>query len=271
MIKSNRQLRRNLSVTQPKLAVHAVAEPFEIDSPAHYSFVEFLVEQARDLTGRKGARTKARLIANTAHHLETQGLYGLTHNQVCEAADINVSTFYQYFGNKTEIVNHVIDLFLAFIPEVRDPDWLEPQKEMRAATDPYGAFYSATLHILRLAAANPGMYRCVLQIGAERGDIAKRWQEFSATYYERSARRVLRAIPEFSFEELRLKATLLGGMVDDFCRGFFVFADDDYKEPWTERFSSDSEMAIFLTDIWYKTMVGDEPPANKERWVSLFK
>ena len=258
-------------MTRSKPAVQAVAEPFEIDSPAHYCFVEFLTKQSRELTGRKGVRTKARLIASTAQHLETQGLYGLTHDQVCEAAGINVSTFYQYFSNKTEIVNHVIDLFLAFIPEVHDPDWLKPQQEMREETDPYSAFYSATLHILRLAAANPGMYRCVLQIGAERGDIAKRWQDFSAAYYEKSARRVLRAMPELSFEELRLKATLLGGMVDDFCRGFFVFADNDYKEPWLERFASDTEMAVFLTDIWYKTMMGAEPPLDKGRWINRFR
>lgn len=242
-----------------------------VSPPTNYSFAERLEEMAVLSEGRKGERTKARLVASTAQLLESHGLRGLTHTHVCEAADINVATFYQYFDNKTAIVAHVIELFLVFITECDDPSWRAPMERARKTTDPYGTFYASNLHFLRLSAANPGMYRCVLQFGAERDDIARRWQEFSAGFYSRSARRVARAAPDASLDDLRLKATLLGGMMDDFCRNFFVFRAGNFTHPWSDRFATDKELAAFLSDMWYQIMMDAPPPPSRQEWIDSFE
>ncbi|MEO1656478.1 MAG: TetR/AcrR family transcriptional regulator [Pseudomonadota bacterium] len=237
---------------------------------AEFSFAAHLDASAAQLTGRKGEKTKARLIASTGRLLEDSGLHGLTHNHVCDAAGINVSTFYQYFPNKTEIVSHVIDLFLQFIIRLRVDRWAAGQQQAKETDDPYGVIYLSNLQVLNVASANPGLYRCVLQIGAERTVVAKRWQRLSAEYALRSARRVQRAVPNQSIEDLNLKATLLGGMVDDFCRNYFVFEDDAFRQPWIDKFATMTDLAVFLTDIWYQTMMNLEPPKDKERWLAVF-
>ncbi len=234
-----------------------------------YSFVEHLQGLAKQTTGRKGERTKAHLVASTAQYLEKHGLKGLTLSHLYGAAGINVATFYLYFKNKADIVNHVIELFIAFVPQVDNPAQQELRQLGRADDDPYGSFYISTLQLLHLAEANSGMFRCVLQSGAEHDDIAKRWLDFSAEFWERGARRALRAAPDQPLEELRLKALLLSGMVEDFYKNYFVFEHATYKAAWDNHYQSKVEIAMFLADLWYQTMMNKAPPSDRRRWLDI--
>ena len=151
----------------------------------------------------------------------------------------------------------------------QDPRLKIVRDHARQQVDPYGDIFTANLHILRLAAANPGLYRCVLNQGSEDDTVAVKWQAFSQQHAARGAHRVMRARPEASIEDLTLKATLLGGMIDDFCKNLFVLADPAYCATWNQRFEDETEMAVFLSDVWYETMMNKPAPKDKSEWINL--
>lgn len=246
-----------------------VTKSAHILDESFYSYTAFLEQEAVKSHDRKRDRTKAHLIASTAKLMEANGLQGLTHTDVCKAANINVATFYRYFENKAHIFSYLIERFFDFLMVARDPHLKRVRDHARKQIDPYGDIFTANLHILRLAAANPGLYRCVLNQGSENDSVAMKWQAFSQQHAVRGAHRVLRARADASIEELTLKATLLGGMIDDFCKNFFVLAEPSYCATWKERFEDETEMAIFLSDVWYETMMNKPAPLDKSEWLDL--
>ena len=167
-------------------------------------------------------------------------------------------------------MRHVLESFLDFISTLRNPAWIEPRKQARGSKDPYGSMYLGTLQIIRLASVNKGMFKCLLQFGSGNDDITSLWRSFSNNESVRAAARVLRSFPQLDRRDLEFRATLMGGMVDEFSRNYFIFEDPDIVALCDHKFERFSDLAVYLTDIWYTTLVGKHPGSAGEFWRDSF-
>jgi AcrR family transcriptional regulator len=227
------------------------------------SFCDDLDRAAAEHPGRKGERTRARLLARTAALLETRGYRKLTQADICDAAGIGVATFYQYFDNKSDICRNVMQRFIRYM-EARISALAAQKTASRGkAIALYSSLYHTNLYYLRFVEANVGLFKCFLHFGGETDFMAELWQDFNDRLYARAGKRVVRTFPDLDLTETVIRTHLMGGMFDEFTRNLLVRGGDGLITLCDKQFDTDEGLASFLTDVWYATVTQRKPPANR--------
>ena len=91
-----------------------------------------------DIRRRKPSQARSRraveaIIQASAQVLERQGYQGATTNRIAERAGVSVGTLYQYFNNKDEIFNALIEQEAAVFLQAIEENISGPEIENRAA------------------------------------------------------------------------------------------------------------------------------------------
>jgi AcrR family transcriptional regulator len=99
---------------------------------------------------KRGANTRARLIAAGAAVFSRQGYAGTTMQDIATEAGVASGTAYQYFTDKTELFGHLLSALLETL-----------RRETRMPADETGRLqvYDAVKNYLRVYRANAGIYR----------------------------------------------------------------------------------------------------------------
>ncbi len=119
--------------------------------------------------------------------LDKQGLAGLTTNRVAEVAGVSIGTVYQYFNDKTELLDALAErevqaLTQAMLAALTGPPPTEPGGRVRALVRAVLAAYGGRTgvhrllvgHLLARAGATPlpGLREAVVQMMSEGGIVA---------------------------------------------------------------------------------------------------
>lgn len=229
------------------------------------SFVEVLRQRFDALTGqRKGERTKARLKVAAAEALEAQGYRDMKVADICRRADVSAAVLYLYYHNKTSLVLDVLTEFLnEFFATAKTP----------RAESLYDALRAANARWLRLARANAGLMKCLLDFSNEEPSFSRLYSVANHQWYQRSAEiwRARYADEGVDTRAMLLLAYTLGGMLDDIVRLLHINRDEHVVSVVAELGLDDDDLADFVSIIWYRALTGREPAGPRGRAAELFR
>lgn len=198
----------------------------------------------------KGERTRARLLAAAAFHLEHDGFVALRVTDVTERAGISQGAFYQYFSNKTEIASGVL------------ADFNDRGLALLRAEGPQAHGWEAILGSVRIIARiyclNPGLMRCLWQISDETPEFGEILREGNVTWLRAISRSIIRRTG-FHERDERLPMTVayaMSAMVDQFLVQRYVTCDAQLVD-----LVPDEEVASeILAALWYRAVYCSDPP-----------
>ncbi len=206
----------------------------------------FLQETIASPAPRKGERTKQSLIWACAKLLNKIGYQELRVSDVCEVANVSTAAFYLYFKNKTEITRHTLEGFSTAIFNVVLSGG--PSED-----DNKKALYNSNLAWLKITRLNSGLMRCILQVSFIIPEFAEYYDNHNSNYILRVAKNIAKRadIPELKAQML---VFALSSMTDEFTRRLLSEVDSPLDVIVKNKYSSETDLAEFLSDLWFKAI-----------------
>lgn len=221
------------------------APPTLAEAPLHAS-LDAEVRLAAHLP--KGERTRARLLAAAAFHLEQDGFVNLRVTDICTRAEVSQGTFYVYFENKTAISTALLS------------DFNERGMVYLRAQGPHGDAWSAirkpTGALVRLYRLNPGLMRCLWQINDEAPEFGEITRNGNAIWMQAVARATLRRTQGAEPALALAIAYAMAAMADQFLVQRYVTGDPVLVELMPD----EETCADLLSALWYRAVWGELPP-----------
>ncbi len=229
-----------------KTASRKQARPVTLaDAPLHR-----VLEAEQDSTTQrpKGQRTRARLMAAAAFHLEQDGFVNLRVTDICARAGVSQGTFYVYFDNKTTISTALLSDF--------NERGIALLRSQGPHADDWAAIRKPTGALTRLYRHNPGLMRCLWQINDETPEFGEILRQGNAVWMQAVARSMLRRSQGGSSDLALAVAYAMAAMVDQFLVQRYVTCDPILAELMPD----EQSCADLLSALWYRAVWGALPP-----------
>ena len=217
--------------SEPTSFVDALALRFEESPPA-----------------RKGERTRERIKLATARMLERLGYHAMRVLDITQEAGIADGSFYVYFKDKSEAALAVLSEFIEFIP---------PGATVGSVSrTAFETIRETNCRFIRLARANAGLMRCMLQVVDEHPDYSELVQKVNRDWYLRVSRSVIRHYPEGAVDEdaMLLMCYALGSMMDELIRRLVIYPDPNLLKLTERTAPTDKALADALSIIWHRAL-----------------
>lgn len=228
-------------------------------------FVDVLRHRLSETEGmRKGDRTRARLRVAATEALETIGYREMTVADICRGADATPAVLYLYYESKPAIVLDVLTEFLEeFFATARTPK----------ADTVFEAMRLANYRWIRLARANAGLMRCLLQLRDDEPGFARLYAEANKQWYERT---VAIWASRFSGRTFNARVALLlqytfAGLLDELVRQLFINTDEHLKGLVDDLSLDDDALAEYVSLVWHRAMTLKDPPELSPKVAELFR
>lgn len=199
----------------------------------------------------KRDRTRERLRIATLQVLNQRGYEDMRTLTITEQAGLSEGLFYVYFKTKVDITLDLLNEFYA--------DFVRIDPSTRADAGPFETIQRANRHWLKLAAANPGLMRCIFQAGNEVPEVAALISRVNKDWYTRAFNAVERQKPRASKSAMMLPLYMLGGMMDELARKLVVYPDPELLAVIAQNGSDFDAVADAATVIWYRVLYPDAP------------
>lgn len=203
-------------------------------------------QQTESPAAKKGERTRQSLIWACAHLLNQIGYQELRVSDICEVAEVSNAAFYIYFKNKVDITKvtledlsiQIFDALLSSTPQ---------------GNDNKTALYNSNLAWLKIARLNAGLMRCILQVSFVIPEFAKFYDDLNSNYIKKVAKNIAKRA-SISEGQAQMLVFALSSMTDEFTRRLLSEVDSPLDEIAKDQFSSEPELAEFLSQLWYKAI-----------------
>ncbi len=196
----------------------------------------------------KSDRTRMRIRLACAQVLEERGFHAARVIDITNAAGLAEGSFYVYFRDKTDAATDVLSSMLDHFGDILG--------RPRESDTPFNALRDSNRRWIAYCRQNPGLMRCLLQLGDEVPEFAKLTHRVNRTWYERVARSVLRRFPRkgLAHGEVLFAVYALGSMMDEIARKLFVYPDPFFLEMLKELALDDEGLADAASVIWFKIL-----------------
>lgn len=195
---------------------------------------------------RKGERTKQSLIWACATLLNQTGYQELRVSDICELAEVSNAAFYIYFKNKIDITQTTLEGFSTAIFEAL---LLGTPYEQ----DNQEALYKSNLVWLKIARANAGLMRCILQVSFVNPSFAQYYDTINSNYMIKIARNIAKRA-NLAENKAQMLVLALSSMTDEFTRRLLSEVDSPLDAVIKKECASDAELAEFLSELWFKAI-----------------
>nr|WP_321489018.1 TetR/AcrR family transcriptional regulator [uncultured Hyphomonas sp.] len=213
------------------------------------SFVDTLnLRLQEDPPSRKGERTRGRIKVATARMLERLGYHSMRVLDITQEAGIADGLFYFYFKDKSDAALAVLSEFVEFMPPGGSVD--------SASRTAFETIRETNYRFIRLARANAGLMRCMLQVVDEHPDFSALVQKVNRDWYVRVSRSVIRHYPGGAVDEdaMLLMTYALGSMMDELVRRLVINPDQNLLKLTDKIVPTDNALADALSVIWYRAL-----------------
>lgn len=201
---------------------------------------------------RKSDRTRAALKVATAKLLEQVGYKDLRVADIAKIAKVGTATFHDYFDNRTHIAKEVMTEFVDVILSVK----IEPHGYSTA----FASIYFTTKGLMDLYQNNVGLMRSLIQLGDQDEEFAMIWRRMSTGWYDVVTSAIIkRYLGDADKKFLFMTIYSVGGMVDEFMRGLYVYKDAPILDILEQYNIGDEALAYFLSIMWYRSIFGKDP------------
>ena len=201
---------------------------------------------------RKSIRTHAALKVATAKLLEQVGYRELRVADIAKEAGVGTATFHDYFNNRTHVAKEVMVEFIhTFLPANVEP---------HGYSTAFAGIYFANKGLMDLYQINVGLMKSMFQLSDHDEEFSLIWRSMSTDWYEVVTRTMLKrymvgADKKFIF----MSIYALGGMIDEFMRGLYVYKDAPILDIVEEYNLGDDALAYYLSIMWYRSIFGKNP------------
>jgi AcrR family transcriptional regulator len=203
----------------------------------------------------RGEAARARLKEAAARVLERVGYRQMRVTDVTREAGVAAGLFYHYFPDLKTLTVEVLKDFMTRFEAV---DAIEQDV---ARGDWFARSHAHNRLVVQSYARNPGIMRCMVQMGDEEPEFGELWR---ASYYRR-LELLVRALPrlfpaaEFGAAEARLVTTLLAGIGEHLLSEYYIA-----RAPALRELELDEEqMAEWITVMFHRALFLENPPAAR--------
>jgi len=217
------------------------------------SFIEHLETRlADDPPKQKGQRTRERLKIATARVLEQKGYHAMRVTDVTDCGEVAEGSFYVYFKDKTDAALTVLTSLLE--------DFFPLHMEQPRERTPFDAIRFANRRWIALCRANPGLMRCILQLGDEAPEFARLAQKTNQSWYRRVTQSVTRQREGLEDGAVLMMVYLLGAMMDELVRKLIIYPDSDFLDLIEAVKANDDIISDAASVVWLRVLYPDAPP-----------
>ena len=212
-------------------------------------------KNARSARGTK-ARGKLKIAAMKA--LEKVGYNQLRVIDVTEEAGVAAGLFYHYFDDLKTLTLEVLTDFLARFTEI------ETGKNVQNKDDLFALYLEHFELAVKNYSRHPGLMRCLLQFSDQVPEFHELRRESTQRQMNWLAKALPKMFPESGLaeEEAMLMVGALAGMSEILLRNYYITKDPALRACKL----TNSEMAEFLTVMFYRGLMLESPPTGKLRF-----
>jgi TetR/AcrR family transcriptional regulator, transcriptional repressor for nem operon len=215
------------------------------------SFLTYLETRlAEQKAMAKRDRTRERLRIAMLQVLNERGYEDMRTLTITEKAGLSEGSFYVYFKSKVDITLDLLEEFYN--------NFVGLDKSIKSAAGPFDVIKMANRHWLHFAVANPGLMRCIFQVGNEVPEFAALISKVDKDWYTRAFNAVERRKPGVRKSEMMLPLYMLGGMMDELVRKLIVYPDPQLLAVIDANGADYDAVADAATMIWYRVLYIDD-------------
>ena len=205
----------------------------------------------------RGEAARARLKEATGRVLERVGYRQMRVADVTREAGVATGLFHHYFP---DLKTATIEVLRDFMTRFED---LESIERGVVKGDWFGRSLAHNRLVVQSFARNPGIMRCMVQVGDEEPEFGEIWR---ASYYRR-LELLVRAMPRlfpsagFGDGEARLVTRILAGIGEHVLAEYYIL-----KVPALRELELDEDqMAEWVTVMFHRALFLENPPAARLR------
>jgi AcrR family transcriptional regulator len=220
------------------------------------SYSTYLAAELRDNPPRlKGQRTRARLLLAAAQVLEERGYHAMRVGDITTQAEVAEGSFYVYFKDKTEISVEALTRFF--------DDYVAKAMTPATGDTPFARIRSTNRLWFRVCRANPGLMKCVFQVGDYVPEFLQISQKINRRWAEVVAESIQRRRAEDDPDAVRLAGYMLVAMADEIARKMIVLPDESFIEVLARMgAAADDTLSDAVSVVWHQLAYGDAPTSD---------
>lgn len=220
------------------------------------SYSSYLAAELRDNPPRqKGQRTRARLLLAAAQVLDARGFHAMRVGDITAQAEVAEGSFYVYFKDKTEISVEALARFF--------DDYVAKAMTPASGDTPFARIRSTNRLWFRVCRANPGLMKCVFQVGDYVPEFLQISQKINRRWAEVVAESIQRRRAEDDPDAVRLAGYMLVAMADEIARKMIVLPDEAFIEVLARMGAdADDTLSDAVSVVWHQLAYGDAPASD---------
>jgi AcrR family transcriptional regulator len=211
--------------------------------------------RGRALRSARGEQARARLKEAAARVLERVGYRQMRVIDVTGEAGVASGLFYHYFPDlKTLTIEVLADFMQRF-------EAIEEIERGVAKGDWFGRMHAHNRLVVESYARNPGIMRCMVQVGDEQPEFGELWR----ASYHRRLELFVRALPRLfpaarlSGPQAQLVTTLLAGIGEHVLSEYYIVRTPELRALEL----GEEAMAEWISVMFYRALFLENPPAGR--------
>ena len=209
----------------------------------------------------RGEQARARLKEAAARVLEREGYRHMRVVDVTREAGVASGLFYHYFPDlKTLAIEVLADFMQRF-------EAIDEIERGVVKGDWYARMYAHNRTVVQSYARNPGIMRCMVQMGDEEPEFGELWRASYHRRLELLARALPRMFPQarLSGAQAALVTTMLGGIGEHVLSEYYIV-----RAPALRALELDEEeMTEWISVMFYRALFLENPPPERLRHAAL--
>ena len=210
---------------------------------------------ARSAHSARGEQARARIKEAATRVLERVGYRQMRVSDVTGEAGVATGLFYHYFPDlKAQTIEVLGDFMTRF-------EALEEIERGVAKGDWYARSHAHNRLVVRSYARNPGIMRCMVQLGDEAPEFGELWR----TSYHRRLELLVRSLPHLfpaarlSSARARMITIMLAGIGEHLLSEYYIVRTPEL----TALALGEEEMSEWITVMFYRALFLENPPLER--------
>lgn len=215
----------------------------------------------RPALSARGEQARARLKEAAARVLERVGYRQMRVGDVTAEAGVASGLFYHYFPDLKTLTAEVLQDFMQRFEAIED---IERGVEKG---DWYARMHAHNRAVVESYARNPGIMRCMVQMGDEQPEFGELWRASYHRRLELFVRALPRLFPEarLSGAQAHLVTTMLAGMGEHLLSEYYIVRTPALREMEL----GEEEMTEWISVMFYRALFLENPSPERLKHAAL--
>jgi len=224
----------------------------------NYSYTYWLKDRVDDASlSKKSIRTRAQLKVATSELLNDTPYQNLHITQICKQANVGSGTFYRYFNGKKEITEEILEDVINQFSKL-----MSKAGKNQSGHSMFDLFTEANLTFFKFAAANQGIYRCLLQASDQEYELGTIIENSTASWSVRVTSSIIKNNQHLNEACTLTMVNCLASMLNDIAARLTFRKDHTLGKLFKKNEMNEENAARFLAVLWHRLIFGCDPDGH---------